>query len=101
MQSIEPSEMVQKSVRVLKIHGGVGRASCKMEDRFESWRKSARLFYNSRTSRQTAVLVAAIFVVFQAFTLVSYGGGDGGSGGGDAPSGHSSLASANQVNGLR
>ena len=93
--------MVQKSVRVLKIHGGVGQPSYKMEDRFESWRKSARLFYNSRTSRQTVILVAAIFVVFQAFTLVSYGGRDGGSGGGDAPSGHSSLASANQVSSLQ
>ena len=96
MQSIEPSEMV------LKIQSGVGHTSYKMEDRFESWRKSARLFYNSRTSRQTAIVVAAIFVVFQAFTLVtSGGGGDVGSGGGDARSGHSSLSSANQVIRLR
>ena len=81
------TETVQKLVRPLKIYGGVEHTSsseekiyatsCKMEERFGSWRKSARSFYNSRLSKHTALIVVAVFIAFQAFALV-LNGGDGG-----------------------
>ena len=67
--------MVQNSVRPLKIlGGGVGHKLWNMEKRFASMRKSARSLYNSRTLRQTAFVVAALFIVFHAFTIVPNGG---------------------------
>ena len=103
------TETVQKLVRPLKIHGGVKHTSsseeksyatsCKMEERFGSWRKSARSFYNSRPSRHAAFVFVALFIAFQAFTFVLNGGGGGG--GEKVRSGHSSFTPApllNQVN---
>ena len=100
------SEVVQKSVLPMKIHVvGVGQTevkrynSCKMEERFGSWRKWARSFCNSRPSRLTPLIVFAVFIAFQAFAFV-LNGGDGGE---EVRLGHSSFTSKpllSQVNSL-